>query len=131
MCILPLFFCNPAKRIIGVFLVQPVILVENTDSFCLNRWNGTEQIPHYLKMVIHFATAAHDITDLRVVPSVAGTTSDRIAFKEMNIFTRHLCITHEKTSRRECRKSGPDEIGGFMINSFRLFRAGKRLIVTA
>ena len=42
MCILPLFFCNPAKRIIGVFLVQPVILVENTDSFCLNRWNGTE-----------------------------------------------------------------------------------------
>ena len=82
-------------------------------------------------MVIHFTAAAHDITDFRIVPSVTGTASDRIAFKEMNVFTRHLCITHEKTSCRECRKSGSDEVGGFMVNSLWLFRAGKRLIVTA
>ena len=53
-----------AQGIVRVFLVQPVILVQNGDARRLNRRNAAEQIPQTLKMVLYLTSAAHHISCL-------------------------------------------------------------------
>ena len=81
-------------------------------------------------MVIHFSAAAHDVADLRIVPSVTGTSGNRVAVEEMDVLSGHLCVTNQKTSGREGGKPGSHEIGRFVFDPFRLQRAGKGFIIS-
>ncbi len=58
-----------AKRIIGVFLVEPVVFVQNAHAFRLDGRNGVEQVPHDLKVVVHLTPAAHHVAEiLKMIP---------------------------------------------------------------
>ena len=128
--VLPLLLRHPAEGVVGVSLVQPVILIENTDTLRLNRGDGAEQIPHDLEMVIHFAAAAHDIADLRIVPSVACAACNRITVEEVNVFSGHLCVAHQEASGGKGGKTRTDKVGRFVFDPFRLQGPGKGFIIS-
>ena len=74
-----------AQRIVGIFLVEPVILVKYGNAFRLDGRNGAEQIPHHLEMVVHLAAAAHHIADAGNVRAVAGAARNRVLFEYVDV----------------------------------------------
>ena len=107
-------------------LVQPIVLIQHACALGLKRRDGTEQIPHDFKMVIHLPAAPHHITDAGVLAAITGTAGDRSLFKEMDMFPFHLTVTDQVTGSCQRRQTGAHEIGRFPIHSRRLFRARKR-----
>ena len=85
-----------AQRVVGILLIQPVVLVQNTDPFRFNGRDGAEQIPHTLKVIVHFTTAAHDITYIRDVISVQTAARYRRFFQYMDMGAGHLTIAYEE-----------------------------------
>ena len=119
-----------AKGEVRVLLIQPVIFIEYTDAFRLNGRNRTEQIPHDLKMIIHFAATAHDIAKLRIFIAVTGTTRNGVLFKNVYMPARHLTITYQIAGCSQSSKTGTNDIGRFVLNTLRLSGTGKSLVVT-
>ena len=130
MGILPAVHSGPAEGIVGVLLVEPIVLVQNADPFCLNGGNGAEEIPHDLKVVIHFPTAAHDIAHILKLPSIAGAAGNGVLFKDVNVFALHLTVADQIAGGSQSRKAGTDDVSRFEIDAFGLLRAGECLVVT-
>ena len=129
--VLPPVFRGAAERVVGVCLVQPVVLIQHACALGLKRRDGTEQIPHDFKMVIHLPAAPHHITDAGVLAAITGTAGDSPLFKEVDVFPFHLTVTDQVAGSCQRRQTGAHEIGRFPIHSRRLFRARKGLIVPA
>ena len=94
MCILSSFLRRAAQGVIRILLIQPVILIQHTDSRRLDRGNRTEQVPHALEMVVHLASAAHHVADIIDIQSIAGTARYLVLLEDMNIASLHLPVTH-------------------------------------
>ena len=120
-----------AEGVVGVLFVQPVVFVQNTDALRLNGRNGVEQIPHDLKMVVHLAATAHDISHTGILPAVAGSTGDGVFLKEMDVLTFHLTIPHQIAGCGQGRQPGADNIGRLLVNALRLQRTCKCFISAA
>ena len=130
MGILTLIDRCSAKGVVGIFFVQPIVFIQNTHAFRLNGGDGAEQIPHDLKMVVHFTTAPHDIAHIGILPAITGTAGDRLFLENMNMVALHLAITNQIAGGGQCRQTGADDIGGLVIHTLRLLRTGKCFIVT-
>ena len=122
---------SAAEGIVRVFLVQPVILVENAYALRLDGRDGVEQIPHDFKMVVHLPAAAHDIADVFKFIAVARAAGNRILFQNMHVFALHLAVTDKIAGCRQRREAAADDIGRFLIDALRLFGPCKCFIVTA
>ena len=119
------------QRVVGVFLVEPVILIQHADPFRLDGGDGAVQIPHHLKVVVHLATAAHDITKPREFVSVAGAARNRILLKDVDMAARHLPVAHQIAGGGQGRQAGADDVCRLVLNILWLLRAGKGFIVSA
>ena len=52
-------------------------------------------------MVLHLTSATHYIASCRVIYTIAGTTSYIHSLKNMNILSRHLCVSYKETCSSE------------------------------
>ena len=82
-------------------------------------------------MIVHFAAAAHHITETRNIETIAGSSRYGILFENMNMIAWHLAVTHQVTGRRQGRQTGADDICMLAVYAGWLLRTGKRLIVAA
>ena len=122
---------SAAEGIVRVFLVQPVILVENAYALRLDGRDGVEQIPHDLEMIVHLPAAAHDIADVFKLIAVASAAGNRILLQNVHMLALHLAVTDKIAGYRQRREAAADDIGRFLIDAFRLFGSCKCFIVTA
>ena len=129
--ILTLVDCCTAEGVVRVFLIQPVVFVQNTDPFRLDGRNGAEQIPHDLEMVIHLSSAAHDIAYIRVLPAIACTAGNRFFLIDVNVLTLQLSVTNQIAGSSQSRKAGADDVCGFIVHALRLSWMGKSFVITA
>ena len=128
--ILAALLCGTAQGIVRVFLVQPVILVQNGDARRLNRRNAAEQIPQTLKMVLHLTSAAHHISSGRIIDTVAGASCNVHRLKNVNVGTFHLTVSHQEAGCCQRGQSAADNIGTLLIHTLRLSRSRKSLVIT-
>ncbi len=129
--VLPPIDGGTAQGVVGIFLVQPVILVQHTDALGLNGGDGVEQIPHDLEMVVHLTAAPHDIAHVLKLPAVAGAAGDGILLKDVDVLALHLAVPNQIAGGGKSGKAGADDIGGLVIHTLRFPGAGKSLVVTA
>ena len=118
-----------AERVVRVMFVQPVVFVQNGNTRCLNGRNAAEQIPEAFKVVFHLTAASHDISACRVENTVAGTAGNIHSFQNVNMGTRHLCITYEEAGSGKRCKTASNDISVFIIYAFWLFRMGECFII--
>ena len=63
-----------------------------------------EQIPEAFEVVFHFTAASHDVAACRIKDTIAGTTGNVHGFEDMDVGTRHLCVTNKEAGSSErCR----------------------------
>lgn len=129
--ILALILGCPAQGIVGVFLVQPVVFVQNADTIGFDGRNGAEQVPHAFEVVVHLPSAPHNIAHTGHLVAIQSTAWAGIPFQNMNMFSGHLGIPNHKTSRRKGGQSAANQIGGFVVNTLWLFGSCKCFIITA
>ena len=120
-----------AETVVGVVLVQPVVLVQHGVVLVLDGGDGAEQVPHALKMVVHFTAAAHDVADVLILIAIAGTAGDGVFFQNVDMLTLHLAVTHQEAGGRQCSQAAADQIGGLGVDAFGLFGGSKSFIITA
>ena len=131
VCVLSALFRGAAKRIVGVLLVEPVILVENAHALGLNGGNRVEQVPHDLEMVVHLAAAAHHVAEVFKLIPVARAAGKIALLQNMHPLALHLCVAHEIAGRRQSSKAAADNIRRFLVNALGLLGSCKRFIVAA
>ena len=119
-----------AQGVVGIGLVQPIVLVQHTDTLGLDRGDRAEQIPHDLEMVVHLAAAAHDVADVLEPPAVAGTAGGGALFQNVDVFALHLAIAHQIAGCGQGCQAAAHDIGGLVVHALGLFGTGKRFIVT-
>ena len=120
-----------AEAVVGVGLVQPVVLVQHGVVLILNGRNGAEQVPHALKMVVHFTAAAHDVADVLILIAIAGAAGEGVFFQNVDMLTLHLAVTHQEAGGRQCSQAAANQIGGLGVDAFGLFGDSKSFIITA
>ena len=121
----------PAEGVVGVFLIQPVVFVQNTDPFRLDGRNGAEQIPHDLEMVIHLPSAPHDIAYIGVLPAIACTAGNGVFLIDVDVLTLQLSVTNQIAGGSQSRKAGADDVGRFVVHALGLSGTGKGFVITA
>ena len=100
MGVLAAILGGAAERVVGVALVEPVVVVEHAHILVFKRGDVAEEIPHDLEVVVHLATAAHGVAQLRIVPAVAGAAGPGVALQNMDVLARHLAVAHQKARCR-------------------------------
>ena len=110
--------------------VEPVIFIQYRNTRCFNRRNTAEQIPQTFKMIFHFTSSTHYITAGRIVDSITCTAGNIHCFQNMDVRTRHLCITYKEACGSKRGKSASYNISMFVIYTFRFFRMSKCFIVS-
>ena len=119
-----------AERVVRVMFVQPVIFVQNRNTRCFNGRNAAEQIPEAFEVVFHFTAASHDVAACRIKDTIAGTTGNVHGFEDVDMRTRHLCVTDKEAGCGKRCKTASDDVSVFVIYAFRFLRAGKCFVVT-
>ena len=94
--ILASLFCCTTERIVGVFLIQPVIFIKYRNSRSLNRRNTSELSPQTFEMILHLSSATHYITSCRIINSISCTACNIHSLKYVHIHTHHLSISYKK-----------------------------------
>ena len=120
-----------AEGIVGVFLVEPVVLIEHAHALGLDGGDGAEQVPHDLEMVVHLAAAAHHIAEVFKLVAVARAAGQITLFEHVHVLTLHLAVTHEVAGGSQRGEAAADDIGGLVVHAFGLLGTGERFIVTA
>ncbi len=105
MCVLATVHSSAAHRIVRIFFIQIIIVVEQGHIRILDRRNIPVQIPHHFKMIVHFASAAHRKTKLSIVPAIARAARQRILFKDVDPAAIHLCVAHKIACCRQSSQS--------------------------
>ena len=129
--VVPAVLCGAAERVVGVFLVEPVVLVQDGDAGCLDGGDGAEQVPHHLEVVVHLAAAAHDVAEAGDVPAVAGAAGHVVLLEDVDVLARHLGVAHEIGRGGECRQTRAHDVGALMVDARGLLGAGEGFVVSA
>ena len=108
--VLASILCSAAQAEIGVLLVQPIVFVQDADALGFDGWDGTEQIPHDLEVIVHFPAAPHDVAHARVFIPVTGAAGDGVLFKDVDALAWHLGIPHQITGGGQGRQTGADDV---------------------
>ena len=87
-----------------------------------------EGIPHDLKMVVHFAAAAHEEALGNVLAAIAAAAGQIQLFQQMDVLALHLSVADQIEGRRQAGKAGADDVGGFFIHILGLFGVGKGFV---
>ena len=130
MSVLPAIDRGAAKRIIGVFLIEPIIFVQNAYALRFDGRHVAVNIPHNFEMVIHFSSAAHIETFGHVFPAVAASAGKIEFFQKVDMLAFHLSVADEIKRRGQSRKSRSYDVRRFAVYAFGFHRAGKCFIVT-
>ena len=109
--VLALLLGDAAEGEVGVFLVQGVILGENGLAGIDDGGDGTEQVPHALEMVVHFAAAAHNEALGGVIDAVAGTAGQRQMLKQGDVIAGHLGVADQENGSSQAAEAGADYVG--------------------
>ena len=129
--VLTALFGGAAEGVVGVFLVEPVVLVEHAHALGLDGGDGAEQVPHDLEMVVHLAAAAHHIAEVLELVTVARAAGQLALFENVDVLALHLAVTHEIAGGSQRGEAAADDIGGLVVHAFGLLGTGERFIVTA
>ena len=129
--VLTTLFGGTAEGVVGVFLVEPVVLVEYAHALGLDGGNGAEEIPHDLKMVVHLAATAHHIAKVLKLVAVARAAGQIALFKNVDVLALHLAVAHEVAGGAQRCKAAADDVGRLVVNALGLLGTGKCFIVTA
>ena len=111
-------------------LVQPVILIQYRCAWFLQRRNAVEQIPEALEMVLHLTSASHYVASHWIEDTVTCTACNVHCLQNMNVVSRHLCVSYQETSCCQGSKSASYQICMLVIYAFRFLRAGKCFVIT-
>ena len=97
MCIFSAIYRCSAKRVVRIMLIEPVVFVKYRNSRCFDGWNASEKIPETFEMVFHLSSATHYVSAGRIIDSVTGASGDIHCLQNMDMRSRHLCITNKET----------------------------------
>ena len=122
MSILAAINGSTAKGIVGVMLIKPIVFIQHRYSRRFNGGHITEGIPHNLKMVVHFAAAAHKEALGHIPAAVAAAACKIQLFKKMNTLTLHLPVPYKIKSGSKPGKPRTYYIRRLFINILRLLR---------
>ena len=128
-CVNTARFRGAAEREVGIFLVQPVILVKYGNAFRFDGWNGTEHVPHHFEVVVHFTAAAHHIANAGNICAIAGASRNRVLFEYVNVAARQLRISHQVTGCGECGQAGADDVRVLAVHAFGFLRSGECFVI--
>ena len=117
-----------AERIVRVVLVEPIIFIKHRNPWSLDGRNIAEGVPHYLKVVVHLAAAAHKEALGNILSSVTAAACQIKLFKQMNVLAFHLAVTDKIKGGGQSRKSRAYNVSRFFINILRLFGMSERFI---
>ena len=120
-----------AQGVVRVFFVKPVIFVQNGNALGLYGRNGTEQVPHDFKVVVHFTAAAHHVADVFKLPAVACTARELLFFEDVYMLAFHLAVAHQVARCCKGCQTAADDIRRFLVYALRLLRSCKCFIVAA
>lgn len=115
-----LFHRGAAEGIIRIFLVQPVVFVQNRYTRCLYGRDAPEQIPQTLEMILHLTSAAHHIASRRIVDPVTCAARQIHRLQYMNVSALHLSVPHEEAGCRERSESAAHDVCGFAVDTLGL-----------
>ena len=82
-------------------------------------------------MVIHLASAAHNIADSLILIAVTCAAWDGLLFKHVNMLSLHLSVAYQIAGRRQSSKPRPYDVSRFTVDALRLYGVCKCFIVTA
>ena len=120
-----------AQGVVRVFFVKPVIFVQNGNALGFYGRNGTEQVPHDFKVVVHFTAAAHHVADVFKLPAVACTARELLFFEDVHMLAFHLAVAHQVARCCKGCQTAADDIRRFLVYALRLLRSCKCFIVSA
>ena len=126
--VLAAVYGGAAQGIVGVVLIEPVVLIQDGN---IRRFDGghiPEDIPHHLKVVIHFAAAAHIKALGDILAAIAAAASQVQLFQQVDALALHLAIAHQVKCGGKTGQAGADDIGGFVIDALGLFGVSKALV---
>ena len=128
MGILAAVHARTAQGIVRIVLIQPIVFVQNRNTRGFDRRHIAEGVPHDLKMIVHFASAAHEEALGDILPAVAAAARKLQLFEQMDMLALHLPVADKVKGCRQPGKTGADDVCRFFIHILRLFGAGKRFI---
>ena len=111
-------------------LVQPVVLIQYRCTWFLQRWNAVEKIPETFEVVLHLTAASHYVSSHRIKNTVACAACNVHCFQNMDVVTRHLCVSYQEAGCCQGSKSASYQICVLVIYAFRFLRAGECFVVT-
>ena len=109
-----------ALRIVRVFLVEPVVVVEHGHVLVLDARHIAVDVPHDLEMVIHLAAAAHHIAFALDERAVERATRQHVFLEHMDVPARHLRVAHQVERGRERRQTRADDVHALVLDALRL-----------
>ena len=121
MRILSAVYRCAAKGIVRVMFVEPIVFIQNRNTGRFDGGYVAEGVPHNLKVVVHFASAAHEKALCYVFSAVAAAAGKFQLFKQMDMLSLHLPVTDKIERRRKSGKTCTDYIRRFFVNILRLF----------
>ena len=121
---------GPAKRVVGVFFVQPTVFVEDGNVGIGSGGNVFVNVPHDFEMVVHFPAPAHDEPVLGVVVAVARHAREGVPFEDFDPLAFDLGVADQIEGRGEAGQAAADDVGALFVRAFRLLRMGEGFVVS-
>ena len=81
-------------------------------------------------MILHLASAAHDVAAGGIENTVAGAAGDIHRLQDVIMGAGHLAVAYQEAGCCQRGKTAAYEVSAFLIHALRFFRAGKGLIIS-
>ena len=126
--VLAAVYGGAAQGVVGVVLIEPIVFIQYGYTGGFDGGHIAEGIPHHLKVVIHFAAAAHIKALGDILAAIAAATRQLQLFQQVDALALHLAIAHQVKCGGKTGQAGADDIGGFVIDALGLFGVSKALV---
>ena len=109
-------------------LIEPIVFIQHGYTGGFDGGHIAEGIPHHLKVVIHFAAAAHIKALGDILAAIAAAAGQVQLFQQVDALAFHPAIAHQVKCGGKTGQAGADDIGGFVIDALGLFGVSKALV---
>ena len=92
MGILPAVDSCPAERVVGIFLVKPVVLIKDALSGILDGRHRAVHVPHALEVVVHLASAPHVIAPGNILHAITAAARKLKLLQKVDVLTLKLTV---------------------------------------
>ena len=126
--VLAAVYGGAAQGVVGVVLIEPIVFIQYGYTGGFDGGHIAEGIPHHLKVVIHFAAAAHIKALGDILAAIAAAAGQVQLFQQVDALAFHLAIAHQVKCGGKTGQAGADDIGGFVIDALGLFGVSKAFV---